>query len=280
MQVKAALIGKGIAASLTPAMHMQEGRMQGLSYNYALFDTATPEYAGLSLEALLVRAEASGCAGVNITYPFKQDVLGHLQSVDRQAREIGAVNTVVFTASGRVGYNTDYIGFRTAFASACADLPHRNVLLAGAGGAGRAVGLALLDEGVARLWVTDVDAAAAKMLVAHLASLRPAQEVLVWRGGAVPDGAVNATPMGMASHPGQALDLDVLRLAHWVSDIVYFPLQTALLRSARERGLATMTGGGMAVGQAVAAFQLFTGVPGNAERMAAHFARLTGQDRS
>jgi shikimate dehydrogenase len=88
------------------------------------------------------------------------------------------------------------------------------------------------------------------------------------------DGLIHATPTGMAKHPGLPLPAGLLRPAHWVSEIVYFPLQTALLQAAGERGCRTMTGGGMAVFQAVKAFELFTGVIPDAQRMQQHFAAL------
>jgi shikimate dehydrogenase len=88
------------------------------------------------------------------------------------------------------------------------------------------------------------------------------------------DGLIHATPTGMAKHPGLPLPAALLRPSMWVSEIVYFPLQTALLQAAAAMGCRTMTGGGMAVFQAVHAFELFTGVAPDSERMLAHFAAL------
>jgi shikimate dehydrogenase len=88
------------------------------------------------------------------------------------------------------------------------------------------------------------------------------------------DGLVNCTPVGMAKLPGLPLDAALLHAGLWVAEIVYFPLETELLRTARERGCRTMAGGGMAVFQAVEAFRLFTGRPADAERMLRHFAAM------
>ena len=85
---------------------------------------------------------------------------------------------------------------------------------------------------------------------------------------------VNTTPVGMAKYPGMPLPASLLRPHQWVADIVYFPLETELLRAARARGCRTMSGGGMAVFQAVGAFRLFTGIEPDAERMARHFASM------
>ncbi|MCL9849061.1 shikimate dehydrogenase, partial [Ralstonia solanacearum] len=91
---------------------------------------------------------------------------------------------------------------------------------------------------------------------------------------AAADGLVHATPTGMAGHPGLPLPPDLLQSRHWVAEIVYFPLETELLRHARALGCRTLDGGGMAVFQAVGAFELFTGIAPNAHRMLAHFAAL------
>jgi shikimate dehydrogenase len=88
------------------------------------------------------------------------------------------------------------------------------------------------------------------------------------------DGVVNATPIGMAKYPGMPLDANLLRKELWVADIVYFPLETELLRAARAVGCRTMNGGGMAVFQAVGAFHLFAGLEPDPERMARHFASM------
>ena len=87
-------------------------------------------------------------------------------------------------------------------------------------------------------------------------------------------GLIHATPTGMAKLPGLPLPAELLHSGLWVSEVVYFPLQTALLQAARARGCAVVDGGGMAVGQAVGAFRLFTGRPADAARMQTHFTRL------
>jgi shikimate dehydrogenase len=91
------------------------------------------------------------------------------------------------------------------------------------------------------------------------------------------DGVVNATPVGMEKFPGLPLPADLLSSDLWVSDIVYFPLETQLLKEATARGCRTMPGAGMAVFQAAHAFALFSGQPADADRMLAHFSELTGR---
>lgn len=273
--MKAALIGKGIAASLTPALHEGEGAALGMDYTYGRYDLATSAYAGWSLAKAVDEAQAASCCGVNVTYPFKQDVMALLDEISPQAREIGSANTVVFDGGKRIGHNTDYLGFRAAFAREVKGLPRETVLLLGAGGAGCAVGLALIDLGAKALWIHDKNQKAALDLADRVANLRPLANCAVWTSQGDVDGIINATPMGMASHPGQAISLDEVQPRHFVADIVYFPLQTALLRDAAARGLHDMTGGGMAVGQAAETFKLFTGRDPDRARMTQHFHEMT-----
>lgn len=273
--MKAALIGKGIAASLTPDLHEAEGAALGLSYSYGRFDLSTPAYSDWTLDQTVAEAHAAGYRGVNVTYPFKQAVMGLLDRVSPHASDIGAVNTVVFDGGTRVGHNTDYLGFHAAFAREMEGIPRDEVLLLGAGGAGCAVALALIDLGAKTLWIHDQSQEAALTLARRLGVLRPMVRTAMWCNEGSVDGIINATPMGMDSHPGQAIFLADVDVRHFVGDIVYFPLQTALLRDAAARGLQVMTGGGMAVGQASEAFKLFTGCEPDHTRMAQHFHNLT-----
>jgi shikimate dehydrogenase len=275
--MKVVLIGRSIGASLTPAMHEEEGRAQGLHYSYQLDDLATPSRAQVSLAEALVSAEQSGCRGANVTYPYKQEVLALLDEVSPDALAIGAVNTVLFKNGRRLGHNTDYIGFRAAFQAGLSDLPHDHALLVGAGGAGAAVGLAMIDAGVSHLYLHDKNSQAEQRLAERLSVQRPNAEIFSWSGQENVYGVINATPVGMAAYPGMAIDLGALPNLLWAGDIVYYPLETALLHAAKTRGLRIMNGGGMAVGQAAAAFELFSGQPANAARMAAHFRQLTQQ---
>jgi len=139
---------------------------------------------------------------------------------------------------------------------------------------------ALLSEGVGRLLLRDVEPARAAALAASLCARFGAGRAAVATEAealAAAEGVVNCTPIGMAAHPGTSLDVAVLRPAQWVADIVYVPIETALLRAASARGCRTLDGGGMAVFQAAGAFRLFTGIEPDAERMLRHFAELTAE---
>ncbi|HYZ34681.1 MAG TPA: shikimate dehydrogenase [Crenalkalicoccus sp.] len=276
--VQAGLIGAGIQGSRTPALHEREGAEQGLRLIYRRIDL---ERLGLGPEALpelLTAAERMGFAGLNITYPCKQAVLPLLDELSEEARALGAVNTVVLRDGRRVGHNTDLSGYAEAFRRGLPDVPRGRVVQIGAGGAGAAVAHAAMRLGVDRLTVFDTEKARAAQLAADLVARygagRAAAAAELPSAMAEADGVINATPVGMAKFPGSPLPATLLRPALWVSDIVYFPIETELLRAARAAGCRTLGGGGMAVFQAVEAFRLFTGIAPDAERMLRHFAAM------
>jgi shikimate dehydrogenase len=272
------LIGAGIQASRTPSMHEREAAEQGLRCEYRLIDLDERGLSAPALPELLDNAERDGFAGLNITHPCKQAVLPLLHALSDDARAIGAVNTVVFKDGKRIGHNTDWWGFAESFRKELAGAATDRVVQLGAGGAGAAVGHALLTLGVQQLSLIDVERKRAEKLAANLcARFGPARAMASVDLDAVlakADGLVHATPTGMAAHPGLPLPEALLRPDLWVAEIVYFPLETQLLRVARARGCRTMDGSVMAVFQAVEAFRLFTGVAPDAGRMRRHFESL------
>jgi shikimate dehydrogenase len=272
------LIGAGIQLSLTPAMQEEEGRQHGLRVHYQLIDLdRTPGSAG-ELPALLRAARIMGFAGLNITYPCKQAVLPLLDALSPEAQAIGAVNTVVNDGGRLVGHNTDGSGWAWGFRRALPDADLARVVLLGAGGAGSAVADAALRLGAGQLTLVDTDDDKAQALAANLRARHSGRTIAVEsdtaRALAGATGLIHATPTGMAKLPGMPLDAGLLRPGLWVSEIVYFPIETALLQAARERGCRTVHGGTMAVGQAVGAFELFTGRQADAARMERHFLSL------
>lgn len=278
--VRAGLIGAGIQASLTPAMQMAEGRAQGLDYVYALIDTDLPAHRR-DLADLIADAQAQGYAGLNITHPFKQAVIPLLDRLDADAAALGAVNTVVFDGGRRVGHNTDWSGFAEGLKRRLPGQAPGRVVQLGAGGAGSAVAYALLKDGAEHLVIFDNDAVRARDLVARMERLFGSDKLEVGtdlaKAVARADGVVNCTPVGMAKYPGSPLPLDLLSARFWVADVVYFPLETALLTAARAAGCRTVDGGGMAVFQAVDAFRFILGREPDPERMLASFGRLIAE---
>ncbi|MFC3574083.1 shikimate dehydrogenase [Streptomyces yaanensis] len=276
------LIGSGIGPSLSPALHEREADRQGLRYVYRLIDI---EVLGVGPEAVgdLVRAARDlGFDGLNITHPCKQLVIPHLDALAPGAEALGAVNTVVFQDGRAVGHNTDVTGFAASFARGLTDAPLERVVQLGAGGAGAAVAHALLTLGAGHVTVVDALPDRAGGLAASLNRHFGADRAAGAGLDALPslltgaDGIVHATPTGMAAHPGLPFPAELLHPGLWVAEVVYRPLETELLRTARALGCATLDGGGMAVFQAADAFRLFTGREPDSTRMLADIAELAG----
>lgn len=280
-KVLVGLIGAGIQRSLSPAMHEEEARCQGLKLHYQLIDLDRLGLEAGALPQLLQAARWMGFAGLNITFPCKQAVIPWLDDLSDEARAMGAVNTVVFDGARAIGHNTDGSGWAWGFQRA---LPGANlscVVLLGGGGAGSAIAHAVLRIGTGQLRVVEPDAARAAALVAELQALygtarvQAAADAPTALAGA--SGLIHATPTGMDKLPGLPLAAELLHPGLWVSEIVYFPLETALLKAARAAGCRVVDGGTMAVGQALGAFGLFTGRAADPERVEAHFRRLIAQ---
>jgi shikimate dehydrogenase len=273
------LIGAGIQASLTPAMQEEEARHHGLRLHYQLIDLDKTAGAAEQLPALLTSARIMGFAGLNITFPCKQSVVPLLDELSPEARAMGAVNTVVNRGGRLIGHNTDGSGWAWGFARTLPGADLGCVVLLGAGGAGSAIAHAVLGLGAKCLRIVDSDRARAQRLVQELGALHEGEvEAPASLAAAMPGatGLIHATPTGMVKMPGMAVPRELLHPGLWISEIVYFPLDTELLQAARAAGCRTMHGGAMAVGQAVGAFELFTGRRADAARMEQHFRRLVG----
>ncbi|KAB0265910.1 shikimate dehydrogenase [Microvirga brassicacearum] len=272
------LVGAGIQASRTPSLHEREGAEQGLRYIYKLIDLEALGIDASALPDILTAAQRFGFAGLNITHPCKQTVIALLDELSPDAEALGAVNTVVLKDGRRVGHNTDWWGFAESFRSELPDVRRDRIVQFGAGGAGAAVAHALLTLGAGTVTIVDTDGSQADRLVASLrqrfGAARAAVNTSLAEAMAGADGMVNTTPLGMVTYPGMAVPAALLRPEMWVADIVYFPLETELLREARARGCRTMSGGGMAVFQAAAAFRLLTGCDPDAARMLRHFREM------
>lgn len=271
------LIGVAIQRSLSPALHEEEARHHGLRLHYQLIDLDAAGVDPSILPELLRAVRAIGFAGLNITYPCKQSVIPLLDALSEEAQAIGAVNTVVRRGDRLVGYNTDGSGWSWGFQRALprADLSH--VALLGAGGAGSACADAVLRLGARALLIADQDPARARQLAERLNHHFPGTRASAASVESALEGAtglIQATPVGMTGHPGMPLPERLVRAPMWVSEVVYVPLQTPLLKAARRLGCKTCDGGHMNVGQALGAFKLFTGLDADAARMASHFRTL------
>ncbi|QGF22360.1 shikimate dehydrogenase [Raineyella fluvialis] len=273
------LVGDSISASFTPPMHEMAGPANGMSIAYRPIDLAVLDVGPEDLAEILVWARRLGFTGLNITAPCKQSVIPLLDGLSERATALGAVNTVVFRDGQAIGHNTDWCGFAHSFSRNLPGAAYADVVLMGAGGAGSAVAYGMLDLGVEKLTVFEVDPERGAALVERMGKLFGPQKVQLGTDLAAAlasaDGVINATTYGMTGHQeGSCVPAELLRPAMWVADCVYLPLETPLIASAREVGCRTLTGGGMAVEQAAEAFRVFTGVEPDAERMYEAFDRL------
>ncbi|MEU0480764.1 shikimate dehydrogenase [Streptosporangium sp. NPDC006013] len=274
------LIGSGVGPSLSPALHEREADHHGLRYLYRIIDITPLGLDAAAAGGLVRTARRLGYTGLNITHPCKQTVIEHLDELSPDAATLGAVNTVTFDGERAIGHNTDWTGFARSFTRGLPDAATRRIVQLGAGGAGAAVGHALLTLGAEQIVLADALPARAESLATELerrfgsgrARAVPLGELAGLLGGV--DGLVNATPTGMAAYPGTPVPAELLHPGLWVADVVYRPLETELLRRARRLGCRTLDGGGMVVFQAAHSLRLFTGVEPDTERMLAHLADL------
>lgn len=273
------LLGSGIGGSRSPAMHETEARALDLPLVYRTLDSEAIGFGADDLGAFLHTMAALGFDGTNVTHPFKQAVVPLMNELSEAAEKLGAVNTVLLREGKLIGDNTDWSGYRASFLASLGVLPRAKVAMVGAGGAAAAVGYAHLDLGAQRLAIFDPATDRAQALAQRLGALFPEADVLRARSAAEAlsgaDGVVQCSPVGMLSHPGLPFDPALLTRDMWVSDVIYFPLETELLKAAKEIGCATLNGGGMAVMQAAHAFARFTGQEPDVERMLANFARAS-----
>lgn len=287
--ILAGLLGRGVGPSLTPELHEREAIRQGLRYVYKTVDLDDGQLDPKHLRELLGSAVELGFDGLNVTHPIKQAMVPLVDQVSPEVAAIGALNTIVVSDGRTFGHNSDVTGFTAAFRDGLPDVDLGEVLLLGAGGAGTAVAHALAALGVRRLLIADPDAPRVQALVSslrrtpHEVGLTPVAPPDVPAALELVTGLVNASPVGMAGHPGTPVGTSLLRPGVWVADIVYRPLFTALLRDAHARGCRTLSGAGMAVHQAADTFELITGHPAHRQAMFGDFDELvaaeTGGDR-
>jgi shikimate dehydrogenase len=260
---RVALIGWPVEHSLSPVMHNAAFKALGLDWRYELL-AVPPGHLDVAVASL----RAEGYVGANVTVPHKSAVMAYLDEIDHAARSIGAVNTVALEGSRLVGHNTDGSGFLRALHEARLEPSGRRALVLGAGGAARAVVYALAQAGCA-VAIYNRTTTRAVELARQLKGLDldatvgwvPGKAALRTLDLAQFDVLVNATAAGMWPNSDESPWPDGLSLpAHWsVFDLVYNPLETRLLRQARQAGARTVDGLGMLVWQGALAFELWTG---------------------
>ncbi|ARP99384.1 shikimate dehydrogenase [Pseudorhodoplanes sinuspersici] len=255
----AGVIGWPIAQSRSPVLHGHWLKQYGVNGSYLPLPVQ-PERLPDAIKGL----RALGFSGCNVTIPHKLDVLKLMEVVDPVAMRIGAVNTVVVQNDGTLtGFNTDAYGFLASLRGVRPEWKANAgpIVVLGAGGAARAVVVALLDDGANEIRLMNRTIERAQ----GLAQIDPSKiHVVDWaERHAALDGAallVNTTSQGMVGYPPLDITLDALPVGAMVCDIVYNPLETPLLAAARKRGNTCIDGLGMLLHQAVPAFEAFFGV--------------------
>lgn len=256
------LIGDNIAVSQSPKLHRIAGEIAGLQVTY---DRLVPADLGMGFNQVLRHARDIGLRGVNVTYPYKEQVAGLVTVSDLLVRSIGSVNTVLFEPDGSLGFNTDYSGFMSAYRAARGDIGPGKVCLIGTGGVGKAVAFGLIALGADEICCVDLDPARAEALARTLRSMnsetriKTSDHVEAAAKGA--DGLVNCTPLGMVGIGGTPLPMPAMQGAVWAFDAVYTPVETQFLREASQMVETVISGYELFLGQGVDAWRLFSGCP-------------------
>lgn len=266
-RLRVGVIGDPIAHSLSPALHQPALDARGIPARYERWHTTAAD-----LPARIASLREPDALGASVTVPHKLATLSLVDEVAPSARAAGAVNTVINRNGRLIGENTDVYGFATSLAEACPDADSRAALVLGAGGAARAVVLALRDLGIARIVVAARDPEKAALLGREVGvdveavSIDPdSLRAMLPTAGIL----VNATSLGWKAGeiPLPVESLALLPERAIVADLTY--RDTDLLLAARERSLATLDGLGMLIHQGARAFTLWTGQPAPIEVMAA-----------
>lgn len=258
-----AIFGDPVEHTLSPAIHNAAFESLGLNLVYSAFHVRPSD-----LKAAVASIRALGFAGANITIPHKEKVMRFLDVVDRHAREIGAVNTVVNKKGRLTGYNTDGAGYILSLREETGFVVRgKKVVILGAGGASRAIFRALLDAGPATVVISNRTPKRAEGLAKEFGKLFKRTEIrtVPFEKGSLgaeardADLVVNTTSLGMTGQGRLDFPVASLPKGSVVSDIVYRPLLTDLLKKARSRGLKTHDGLSMLVRQGAIGFELWTG---------------------
>ncbi|HEX7063666.1 MAG TPA: shikimate dehydrogenase [Bacillales bacterium] len=262
-----ALIGHPVGHSLSPAMHNDAFQALDLPHHYVSFDVRPAD-----LQKAVEGMRVLGIAGFNVTVPHKVEVMDYLDEIETEAREIGAVNTVVNRDGYLIGANTDGQGFLQSLKDVAGEsLSEKRVLMIGAGGAARGVAVALDRHGVKQLDIANRTREKAESLLeigirntsARDLGLEQAQSDLQYY-----DIIINTTPIGMSPHTDNVpLIVEGIRAGAIAADLIYNPLKTKWLEAAERRGAVTMNGVGMFVGQGALAFEKWTGQTPDRKRM-------------
>ena len=266
MTKRAGVIGSPLGHTVSPAMFKAAFAAAGIDGAYEAWDTA-PDV----LEGRVNSLRGADFLGANVTIPHKQAVLPFLDGASETATKAGAVNTIVHTDGKLIGHNTDVAGFaRSLREDAKFDAKGKRTMILGAGGASRAVALALVEAGAAVIFVIGRQPRKTEGVVLAMKPLTPSGTTISWaywgdgsylRSLKEADLIVNCTPIGVSGseHAGQSpLAAELIEPRTLVFDLVYNPAETPLMAAAKSRGAKAVSGLGMLVYQAAESFKLWT----------------------
>lgn len=271
------LIGYPVKHTYSPPMHNAAFNGLGINAVYLPFEVK-PE----NLKDMLSYAKAVGVRGLNVTIPHKENVLRFLDEIDTEASLIKAVNTIVNKNGAFIGYNTDGKGFVSSLKEDFGMTPKgKNFFILGAGGASRAISFSLALSGAARIVLVDAIREKAIKLARSLARNTSCEAIALKREGRTMKEMilnshvlVNATPCGMKPRDPRVIDPALLHEGLYVTDVIYNPGMTRLLKDAKKRGARVSNGSGMLLHQGVIAFKLWTGKKAPAKAMRKALDRL------
>lgn len=246
------LIGEKLGHSLSPEIHSNILEKLNIKGTYNLFEIKRE-----NLKAAIEGLKALGCRGVNVTIPYKIDIMEHLDKISKEAEEIGAVNTVAFTKEGLVGWNTDYYGFGLTLKRAEINILNKKVVILGTGGASNAVCQYLIDYGIGEIIFVSRNAQEKLNKIKDFRVIGYSE----LKGLEAKDLIINCTPCGMYPIINKSpVDCDILSKFTEAVDLIYNPIETVFLNKSRELGLKTANGLYMLVAQAVASQEIWQDV--------------------
>lgn len=258
--LKLGLIGDNIAKSRAPLLHRLAGEQNDMRVQY---DRLVPRELGEDFDTVFDACPSRGYRGINVTYPYKERAAKKVVIDDPLVRAIGAVNTVLFEASGPIGRNTDYSGFISAYRGARSDAAPGMACLIGTGGVGRALAFGLVALGASEIRLVDTDEVKAQALAVDLRAVPDAPAVTVFRDatraaqGAT--GLLNGTPVGMVGYGGTPLARTAMGGAEWAFDAVYTPVDTQFLQDAEAEHMTVISGYELFIHQGIHAWTYFSG---------------------
>ena len=257
--MKIGLIGNNISSSNAPDIHIRLAKIFQIPLKYLLFDLKDKEenYFDVLLEELRV----AGFKGVNITFPFKEKIIKHVDNISKNSKNIGSANTLIFKKK-ITAQNTDYTGFLKTYNFHFGKNTPGTILVLGAGGVSRAVTFALASLGVEKIFLIDKDKLKADSLSRDLSLLnincvvkKPDQIEKIISSF---DGIINCTPVGHYDFPGCPLGNLMPNKKQWIFDVVYTPAKTDFIKKGEQVGAKIISGIDLFIFQAIDAFLYFT----------------------